>query len=409
VATLAALPVLEAPSLAPAPHRDLCTDCGISRSSHAQQCGKACQFINPRYDALERQVHGRERDMSPHSDERWFGPYRRMLRARLRTPAPGAQWTGIVSSLGAALLERGLVDAVIATASDPLDRWRPVPVLVTEAAGMAQCRGMKMGYSPVLALLDDAAARGYRRLAVIGVPCQVHALRALQSELGLDALYVIGTPCSDNTTTEMFHRFLGLLDEAPERISYLEFRPDLRVELRYDDGRQRTIPFAMLPMAQLPADFFPLTCRSCFDYTNSLADITVGYMAGSMAQWLLVRTERGEELLSLLGDALEESPLEDRGTGVGPVRTFLTMTQRLLDGLPIQRAPKLLRPLVGWAMSTFGPKGLAFGRARVDMKMGEGILTLRRHRPRRMKRMIPAHAWALAEAYGITPNPGEVA
>src|SRR5688572_29710369 len=176
-----ALPVLAspdadgviAPPLAGARPRDLCTDCGVSRSTHAHRCGTACQFIHPRYAELERQVHGRARDPE-RGDELHFGPYQAMWRARLRAPLPGAQWTGLTTRLGELLLERGLVDAVIATAADPEDRWAPRPVLVTEAAGMAQCRGMRMGYSPVLALLDEAAARGMRRLAVVGVACQVH-------------------------------------------------------------------------------------------------------------------------------------------------------------------------------------------------------------------------------------------
>ncbi|MDZ7713166.1 MAG: Coenzyme F420 hydrogenase/dehydrogenase, beta subunit C-terminal domain [Rhodovibrio sp.] len=43
---------------------------------------------------------------------------------------------------------------------------------------------------------------------MIGIPCQVYALRALERELGFERIYVIGTPCSDNTTTENFHEFL---------------------------------------------------------------------------------------------------------------------------------------------------------------------------------------------------------
>ena len=50
-----------------------------------------------------------------------------------------------------------------------------MPVLVTLASGMAQCRGMRMGYAPLLALLEPAREQGYRRLAVIGIPCQVYA------------------------------------------------------------------------------------------------------------------------------------------------------------------------------------------------------------------------------------------
>ena len=295
-----ALPVLTAPdadgviapALGEARPRDLCTDCGVSRSTHAHRCGSACQFIRPRHAELERQAHGRARDAG-RGDELYFGPYQAMWRARLTVPLPGAQWSGLTTRLGELLLERGLVDAVIATAADPDDRWAPRPVLVTEVAGMRQCRGMKMGYSPVLALLDEAAARGFRRLAVIGVACQVHALRALESSLGLEALYVIGTPCSDNTTTERFHQFLGLLTDRPEAVRYLEFMPDMHVELRFADGAVRRIPFLSLPIAQLPPDFIPLTCRSCFDYANALADVTVGYMAGGGDQWLIVRNARG--------------------------------------------------------------------------------------------------------------------
>jgi coenzyme F420 hydrogenase subunit beta len=179
-----------------------------------------------------------------------------MRRARLVPAREGAQWTGITTRIGERLLELGFVDAVLATASDPEDRWAPRPVLVTEPEGMAACRGMKMGFSPVLALLDEAAARGYRRLAVIGIPCQVHALRALEQELGLERLYVIGTPCSDNTTTAHFHQFLALLTDRPEQVTYLEFMPDYHVELRFRDGSERRIPFIQLPLARCH-DFMP--------------------------------------------------------------------------------------------------------------------------------------------------------
>lgn len=400
-------PAVEAPALRAAKPRDLCTDCGISRSHDPSRCGRACQFIDPRYDVLERQVHGRARDEA-HADERFFGPYRRMLRARLAPPRAGAQWTGIATRLGERLLETGAVDAVIATAAQPDDRWAPRPVLVTRPEGMAECRGMKMGYSPVLALLEEAAARGYRRLAVIGVPCQVHALRALEPELGLERLYVIGTPCSDNTTTERFHDFLGLLTDRPDQVTYLEFLADYHVELRFADGSERKIPFIQLPIAQLPTDFIPLTCRACFDYTNALADLTVGYMGGQGEQWLLERNLRGAELVALLGSELETSATGSRGNRASSVKTFLAAVERSAGGLPLRRAPDWARPLIGKMMTWFGPRGIEFARTRVEMKVLEGIVNLRYQRPRRVRRMVPPFAWRLAAAYGIDPTPAEV-
>lgn len=415
---LASLPVLPnlpgAPSvLAPVPGparpRDLCTDCGISRSSDPGRCGKACQFIHPRYEELETSVHGRARDPE-RGDERFFGPYRRMLRASLvpSRAGEGAQWTGITTRIGERLLETGAVDAVLAVAPDPEDRWRPVPVLVTSPEGMATCRGMRMGYAPLLSLLEPARAQGFRRLAIIGIPCQVHALRALEGELGFERLYVIGTPCSDNTTTERFHEFLALLEDDPDRIEYLEFRADYHVELRLSGGEVREIPFLDLPISQLPSDFFPLTCRTCVDYTNVLADLTVGYMGGEGAQWLVVRNDRGEELVALLADELAMEAPGSAGRRSGPVRGFLKNVERASGGLPLRRTPRWLRPLMAWLMPRVGPRGLEFARARVEMKAIETVLHLRRSRPRRMKRMVPDHVWNLVKPYGLNPDPMEV-
>ena len=388
----------------PAP-RDLCTDCGLSRTAEPGRCGRACQFIRPDYPGMEAQVHGRAR--AGEGDELFFGPHRRMLRARLRAPREGAQWTGITTRLAERLLETGEVSAVLTVAPDPDDRWKPVPVLVTKAEDMAACRGMRMGWAPLLALLEPALAAGHRRLAVIGIPCQIYALRALEAELGLERLYVIGTPCSDNTTTDRFHQFLALLSDRPETISYLEFRADYRVELRFDDGRTETIAFLKLPISKLPSDFFPLTCRTCVDYVNVLADVTVGYMGGEGRQWLIVRNGRGERLLELLGDEVELEAPGSKGRRRAAVAGFLKNVERAAGGLPLRAMPDWVRPLVAWLQPRTGPRGLEFARTRLEMKAVETVLHLRAQRPKRMKWMIPAHVWALVAPYGLTPRDGE--
>jgi len=397
---------LWAPAVNAAAPRELCTDCGVSRMSDPKQCGQACQFIKPDYPAMELRVHGRTRDPE-RADEVFFGPFRRMVRAAMKTPRENAQWTGITTRIGERLLETGAVDAVLTMAQDPDDKWKPKPVLVTKAEGMAQCRGMRMGYAPSLALLEPARAMGVRRLAVIGIPCQIYALRRLEQTLGFDKIYVIGTPCSDNTTTESFHGFLDLLSDQPDTITYLEFRADYHVELRFDDGRVKEIPFLKLPISKLPPDFFPITCRTCVDYTNTLADITVGYMGGQGEQWLLVRNARGEELLNLLGDEVKLSEPGSAGKRAGPVKGFLKNVELAAGGLPVRGMPNWLRPLMGWLMPKVGPRGLEFARARVEMKAVETVLHLRRQFPQRMKNMIPAHVWALVKPYGLEPHDGE--
>lgn len=395
------------PKAAKPAYRSLCTDCGLSRTDRAKDCGRACQFIAPDYPSLEVKVHGRRRSQDPGSDERFFGPFLEMHRAALRPARDGAQWTGITTRLAEKLLETGGVDAVLTMVPHPEDKWRPRPAIITEPGAMAAARGMRMGYAPLLSLMAPAKAAGHRRLAVIGIPCQVYALRALEAEWGFEKIFVIGTPCSDNTTTERFHEFLALLTDRPEAVTYFEFRADYHVEMRFDDAPTREIPFLKLPIADLPDDFFPVTCRTCVDYTNTLADITVGYMGGQGAQWLIVRNATGRALLASIRDELDLSPPGSRGRRHGSVKGFLENTARAAGGLPLRRMPNWMRGIMGWLMPRIGPRGLEFARTRVEMKAIETVLHLRRSHPRRMRSIVPGHVWKLVAPYGLTPQPGE--
>lgn len=396
----------ETPSFADPAPRALCTDCGVSRMANPSACGKACQFIKPDYPALEGQVHGRM--ASNQGDERFFGVTQVMYRATLKPAREGAQWTGLTTRLAERLLETDTVDAVLTMVPDPTDRWRPRPAIITDPADTAEARGMRMGYAPLLALLEPARAAGHTRIAVIGIPCQIYALRVLEAELGFERIYVIGTPCSDNTTTENFHGFLARLTNAPDTVTYLEFRADYHVELRFTDGSQKLIPFLKLPISDLPDDFFPLTCRTCVDYTNRLADITVGYMAGEGEQWLIVRNNRGQEMLDALGAEVDLTVPGSRGKRAGSVKGFVENTRLAAGGLPLRRMPNWLRGIMGWLMPKIGPRGLEFARARLEMKAAETVLHLRRAEPAKMKNMVPGHVWNLAKPYGLQPETDEI-
>ncbi|MCK0095954.1 Coenzyme F420 hydrogenase/dehydrogenase, beta subunit C-terminal domain [Yoonia sp. F2084L] len=402
MATAPATPILN--DAAP---RGLCTDCGVSRMADPSACGKACQFIKPDYPTAETTTHGRPAKSD--SDERFFGVTQAMYRAALTPARAGAQWTGLTTSFAERLLETGAVDAVLTMVPDDKDKWRPRPAIITNAADMKHARGMRMGYAPLLALLEPAREAGHRKIAVIGIPCQIYALRAMEADLGFDRIYVIGTPCSDNTTTENFHSFLARLTDAPDTVTYLEFRADYHVELRFSDGSQRLIPFLKLPLSDLPPDFFPTTCRTCVDYTNRLADITVGYMAGEGDQWLIVRNDRGAEMLKSLGDEVTLAAPGSRGNRTSSVKGFVENTRLAAGGLPLRRMPNWLRGVMGWLMPRIGPRGLEFARARLEMKAAETIMHLRREEPAKIKNMVPTHVWNLARPYGLTQDPEETA
>ena len=124
-------------------------------------------------------------------------------------------------------------------------------------------------------------------------------------------------------------------------------------------------------------------------------------MAGQGDQWILVRNERGEELLSLLGGDISLSFPGSRGKRARHVAGFMKNVKRSSNGIPVRSIPNFLRPLVAWLMPRTGPAGLEFARARVEMKAIETALHLSKKNPKRARHMIPEHIWKLVKPYGI--------
>lgn len=142
----------------------LCSDCGFCDSSMRPLMAQSCVFVENRTADIERHIHGRARQTP---DEQLFGVYRQMLAARLRPANPQAQWSGLVTRLGALLLERGLADAVLTTRAVPGTRFAPQPFLARTPAEVLASAGNKPCLAPGLSLLDDVRASGVQRLAIV--------------------------------------------------------------------------------------------------------------------------------------------------------------------------------------------------------------------------------------------------
>ncbi|MEM8531949.1 MAG: Coenzyme F420 hydrogenase/dehydrogenase, beta subunit C-terminal domain [Chloroflexota bacterium] len=363
----------------------LCSDCGFCDTSLRPAMAQSCVFVENQTAAFEQRFHGRARETA---DEMLFGVYREMYAARMHKPNRGAQWSGATTKLGALLLENQLVDAVITTRSAPGTRFAPEPFLARTPAEVIASAGNKPCLSPGLNLLDEVQHSDIRRLAFIGVGCQVHALRAMQDQLGLEQLYVIGIPCSDNVAYPDLQRFLRLISRSPETVVHYEFMQDFSVHLRHEDGHIEKVNFIDIPMAEL-GDVFPSACLSCFDYPNTLADITMGYMGAELGwQWIMVRNETGQALFDLLRPLLEFGELTTRGDRRAAVASYITRLSQ-----PSQRPPALIRRLIAFLMRRRGPRGLEFARSVIEMKLLRNLQHVRDRFARLEQRIIPYHVY----------------
>ncbi|KAA6184576.1 coenzyme F420 hydrogenase [Thiohalocapsa marina] len=369
----------------------LCSDCGLCDSQLKPEMARACVFVRNRTEELEQRVFGRQRR---DGDELRFGVFEQMHAARMRTPPPGAQWSGMVTTLGARLLETGAVEAVITAAAMPGTRFAPQPVLARTPQAVRDSAGNKPCLSPNLALLDQVREAGIKRLAVIATSCQVHMLRAVEAQLGLERLDIIGIPCSDNVTYPDLTYFLDQVSRSPQTIVHYEFMQDYSLHMRHEDGSKERLNFIDFPMDRLEG-IFPSACLSCFDYPNSLADITIGYMGAELGwQWVLVRNQRGRALFELLQPELEMGQLTSGGDRNRGMPRYIGMLDQ-----PPAKPPKPVRRLVAWLQRHRGPRGLEFARAIIEMKLLRNLHHVRSQFGRFERRIVPAHVYRSLAPY----------
>ncbi|MEL6129377.1 MAG: Coenzyme F420 hydrogenase/dehydrogenase, beta subunit C-terminal domain [Cyanobacteria bacterium J06628_4] len=376
------------------PAKELCSDCGLCDTSYIHYVKDACAFINQQVPELETQNHGRSRDLENENDV-YFGVHQQMMAARKTEPIAGAQWTGIVSSIAIEMLNRGLVEGVVCVQNTQEDRFQPMPVIAKTPEEVLAARVNKPTLSPNLSILDQIEQSGMKRLVAIGVGCQIQALRAVQHELGLEKLYVLGTPCVDNVSRAGLQKFLDTTSRSPETVVHYEFMQDFRVHFKHEDGSIEKVPFFGLKTNQLK-DVFAPSCMSCFDYVNSLADLVVGYMGAPFGwQWVVVRNDTGQEMLDLITDQLETQPVMSQGDRKQAVQNSIPAYDKGVT-LPMWAAK-----LMGVVIEKVGPKGLEYARFSIDSHFTRNYLYVKRNHPEKLDEHVPGYAKQIVEQYTL--------
>lgn len=378
----------------PRPAKELCSDCGLCDTYYVHYVKEACAFLNQQIKELEEQSHSRSRNLE-NSDELYFGVQQEMMAARKKEPIPGAQWTGIVSSIAIQMLESGIVEGVVCVQNTKEDRFQPMPVIARTAEEILAAKVNKPTLSPNLSVLEQIEKSGMKRLLVIGVGCQIQALRAVEKQLGLEKLYVLGTPCVDNVTRAGLQKFLETTSKSPDTVVHYEFMQDFRVHFKHEDGSIETVPFFGLKTNKLK-DVFAPSCMSCFDYVNSLADIVVGYMGAPFGwQWIVVRNERGKEMLDMIKDQIDTQPVMSQGNRQAAVQQSIPAYDKGVT-LPMWAAK-----LMGVVIEKIGPKGLEYARFSIDSHFTRNYLYTKRNHPEKLEEHVPEFAKRIVEQYEL--------
>jgi len=305
--------------------RDLCVSCGAcvslcpylrswqGRTVKLDDCDLAegrCFDYCPRgrvdLDELHRKLFG--------------GPYKEMeigkvlnvfmARARDSVWTGKAQNGGVVSALTDLAIKEGIIDAAVLTGRGT--NLLPKGHIATDREDIFACAGSIYTSGPTLEALNRGPWNGDERIGVVGLPCMVFALAkmrtsSLETRTPIDRVeMVIGLFCTWALDYKSFMAFLrerfgdlpiGKVDIAPP--------PERLMKITAGDELHH------IPLDEVRG-FIRSGCHVCADMTSEFSDISVGTVEGEEG-WntLLVRTERGEELVKLAESqtVIESRPL----------------------------------------------------------------------------------------------------
>lgn len=407
-----ALPTLP---IAPQSKETLCSMCGLCqvRAWPAKESFQSCVFELGWLGNAESALYGRERSQE-NLEEMRFGIMRARHIARLRSPIPEAQWSGIVTRLAAKAFEHGLVEAVATLHRSKVDYFFPEPVLARSADAIYEARGNKPVISPTLKSLEMAYRQGVKKLLVIGASCHIHVLRDFQRRfpyLSDMEIFALGIPCVDNVKPKMLRWILGRISKSPSTVRHYEFMQDFTVHLKHEHGELEKVPYFSLPQELSQPEIFAPSCMSCFDYMNGLSDITIGYAAAALVkdekrQFIIVRTEKGETLFQLIKNELEFFPEDSSGDCADAVKLNVkTMLERWrrAEKPTGRRIPIWLGKAMAFVLSKVSFKGVEFARYSIDFHLIRNYYFVKERYPEKLNTLVPKHVYRLLEKYGFEP------
>lgn len=186
---------------------------------------------------------------------------------------------GVMSQIGIFLLENNLVDRVLTTGFTYGAAPRTVCWLAGSREEMLKSQGSK--YCPVdLSQALREIKRESYRIAVIGTPCQLAGIRAIQDRdplFNAKIVLTIGNFCGGIKNFRNISLLAKRRGMDPARISFFRFRGNGQPgSMRVEDqsGKEDEFPYPQyVGLTGLPKH---LRCHLCVDATGELADVACG-------------------------------------------------------------------------------------------------------------------------------------
>jgi coenzyme F420 hydrogenase subunit beta len=275
-----------------------CKNCSI--------CLKVCPRKNRQDDALEEFVFGRKQT----SDE-LFGIFKKIYVSRSKDAQilKKCQDGGVASTILTSALNLGLIDGAIVSGVDASTRWLPTPLVVTQRESIINNAGTRYTSSPNILALKKAINDGLKKIAFVGTPCQILAIRRMQlnklKKYTKPLVFTIGLFCSESFS------YQGLMIENIQKKLGIELNDVVKMNIK---GKMllylRNGEVVKIPLKEI-RKYAQQKCKYCTDFSAELADISLGGIGLNQMTLTIVRTEKGQEVFNQImsHNSLEIEPL----------------------------------------------------------------------------------------------------
>ncbi|MGC9961945.1 MAG: Coenzyme F420 hydrogenase/dehydrogenase, beta subunit C-terminal domain [Acidimicrobiales bacterium] len=230
--------------------------------------------------------------------------------------AQHAQDGGVVTAILLASLAAGEIDGAVVAREDPDHPWKGVPHLATTPAEIRAASGSFYNQTMALACLDLASAGlpSNARIAVVGTPCEIQGVKALQARQwrrGASRVDAVALTIALLCTKSFDYRKLMVRELSESR--GLSLADVGKVDVIH--GRMIVEDRSGGTLVDEPVKNFHGAalkgCDECADFLGRAADISVGSV-GSRPGYssVIVRTEAGGRAWARVRDDLDVGELD---------------------------------------------------------------------------------------------------
>lgn len=268
-----------------------------------------------------------------------FGTYKEVmaLKAKDAKIAGVTQDGGVVTALLCYAMDKGIIDgALVAGKSE--QPWLPKPMIATTKEEIIAAAGTKYTISPVISVVKDAAREyGLDKIAVVGTPCQMYAIRKMQlypfggRHIPDKIALTIGIFCTENFSYAGLRTIIEDHCKVPvDSVTKMEIGGG---KFKVKGAKEVAIPIKETHKYEQES------CHVCSDLTAEFADIGTGSI-GTPDGWSTVftRSTKGKDLLAkAIADGLFEkksmdefkSPTTPPAPGKKPIKTGLDLLEQM--------------------------------------------------------------------------------